>query len=323
MDQSLAVELRVVMMKAISVSNYVPMLKSIVKIVALFISATSVFSCVIEPVSEYLPEVKTITTITAGPEPAQDTKTLFDPIELTTSWLEGDAINVFFGNSVSSKFVCQNSGEIAQFKGSIDVVTGGGEGLTEDTSLWGVYPYSPQTVCDGTSITYTLPSDQPAATGTIPSGLFPTIARSSNFLMSFYILCGSFRFTVSNPDIVKVTIRGNNDEEIAGRARITMDGYPEVSEIYNGAKELTITAPDGGCFEVGEDYFFVLYPTAFTKGLTLTYYKEGYKATYVYNSAYELKRKKFARFRDKDKDLVFEPITLTDWEEGENIGGEI
>ena len=302
---------------------YYTMSRILTKLLALVVIICSFASCAKEPVSVPSPEIMTVTTITAGTELDDlDTKTEFDPSERTFSWLEGDAINVFFGSSVSSKFVCQNSGKIAQFKGSIDVVTGGGEGLDENTSLWGVYPYSPDTVCDGSMITYTHPSVQPAEAGTIPSGLNPLLARSGNFLLSFYNVCGTLRFTVSNPDITKVTIRGNNGEVVAGCVKITKDIYPEVSEVVDGKTELTMIAPDGGCFEVGQDYYFVMYPNNFTQGLTLTFYKDGYKATYV-QSAYHLKRNGTARLRDKDKGLTFEPITLTDWEEGEKIEGEI
>lgn len=266
--------------------------------------------------------VITITTLTAGVADS-DTKTVLNPSTLKSSWLAGDAINVFFGSSVSSKFTCQTSGEIAQFKGSIDVVTGGGEGLDDDTSLWGVYPYSPNTTCDGKSVTYALPGIQDAEADTFADDLFPTIARSQNFYMSFYNLCGSFRFTVSNPDIVKVTLRGNNEEPIAGRAKIVMDVYPEVSEILDGVTEISMSASDGGCFEVGKDYYFALYPTNFTDGITITYYKEGYRASYVHTTAYELKRNKYARFRDKDKGLTFVSIPLNDWEEGDKIEDEI
>ena len=168
-------------------------------------------------------QTMTLTTITASAcSDSADTKTVLDGKTLKSSWLEEDAINVFFGSSISSKFICQNAGEVAQFKGSIDVVTGGGEGLDDDTSLWGVYPYNENTICDGISITYTLPDIQEAKADTFADDLFPTIARSRNFYMAFYNVCGSFRFTVANPDIVKVTLRGNLNEEIAGRARISI-----------------------------------------------------------------------------------------------------
>ena len=90
---------------------------------------------------------------------------------------------------------------------------------------------------------------------------------------------------VSNPDIVKVTLKGNNGEKIAGKAKITMDGRPVVSEMLDGATELTMYAPDGGYFETGKYYYFVLYPTEFSKGLTITYHKEDSQASYSVNKS--------------------------------------
>ena len=265
----------------------------------------------------------TLTTITALSESDKsETKTAIDK-DLKTLWLTGDAINVFFGNSLSSKFVCQEAGYTAQFKGSIDVVTGGGEGLDDNTYLCGVYPYRADTCCDGSVITLTLPSQQEAKADTGADDLFPVVARSSNFYMSFYHICGCFRFTVSNPDIVKVTLSGNNDEDIAGRAVVSMENKtPKVESVIAGSKELTMNAPEGECFEVGKDYYFALFPNNFEKGVTLTYYKQGQKATYVHGSI-NLPRKAFIRFRDKDAGLTFENIPLNGWGEGENIGGEI
>lgn len=277
----------------------------------------------VQPVTDG-PRKVTITSITASAgEQEVESRTVLDGETLTSSWLAGDAINVFFGASESSRFVCQEAGDVAQFKGSIDVVTGGGEGLDDETSLWGVYPYSDQTTCDGTGVTYTLPAVQEAKADTFADDLFPTLARSRNFYLSFYNVCGSFRFTVANADIVKVTLRGAAGEMIAGQARITMDTEPVVSEILDGETELVMTAPGGGCFEVGKDYYFAVYPTDFQSGIVLTYYKAESKAEYVYETAYSLKRNRFARFRDKDAGLTFEPITLNDWEDGENVKDEI
>lgn len=294
------------------------------RVTAAIFATVALISCSVEILEPDSGNTITLTSITASATPeSQETKTIIDGESLKSSWLAGDAINVFFGASSSSKFVCQASGETAQFKGSIDVVTGGGEGLTDETSLWGVYPYSPSTTCDGSTISLTLPNNQAAKADTFADDLFPTIARSQNFYLSFFNVCGSFRFTVTNPDIVKVTIRGNNEEYIAGRARISMTGRPEVSEILDGQRELTMTAPGGGCFEPGKFYYFALFPTNFTSGFTMTFFKENSKAEFVYSSAYNLRRNVFTKLRDKDAGLTFQNTPLLDWEEGDNIGGEI
>lgn len=261
--------------------------------------------------------------IYASSESGPESKTIIDDSTLDITWTAGDAINVFFGASESSRFVTSESGAVAQFKGSIDVVTGGGEGLDDDTSLWGIYPYDADNTCDGTHVTLTLPDVQEAAENTFANGLFPQIARSKNFYMSFYNLCGCFRFSVENPDIKSVKLSGTAGEIIAGKARISMDGVPVVEEIIDGRKELVMNAPDGGFFKPGVNYYFVLYPTTFSHGLSLTYYKESSYATYTYSNSYTLNRNKISRFANRDSGLTFVNIPLHDWEEGDNIGGEI
>lgn len=261
--------------------------------------------------------------IYASSESEPEVKNVIDDTSLDITWTSGDAINVFFGASESSRFVTSESGAVAQFKGSIDVVTGGGEGLDDDTSLWGIYPYDADNTCDGTHVTLTLPDVQEAAENTFANGLFPQIARSKNFYMSFYNLCGCFRFSVENPYIKSVKLSGAAGEIIAGKARISMEGVPAVEEILEGETELTMNAPDGGFFKPGVNYYFVLFPTTFSQGLSLTYYKESSYATYTYSNSYTLNRSKISRFANRDSGLTFVNIPLHDWEEGDNIGGEI
>lgn len=261
-------------------------------------------------------------SILASAEAGPDTKTVIDDNTLDITWKQGDAINVFFGTT-SSKFVTSESGAVAQFKGSIDVVTGGGEGLTDETSLWGVYPYKPNNKCEGSKVILSLPAVQEAAENSFANGLFPQIARSQNFYMSFYNLCGCFRFSVSNPDIKYVTLSGNNDELIAGRAKVSKEAEPMVDEILSGEKRLVMYAPDGGTFKTGVNYYLVLFPTTFSKGLTLTYYKEDTYASYVYSKPYTLGRGVISRFANRDSGLTFVSNPLNDWEEGERVEGEI
>jgi hypothetical protein len=82
-------------------------------------------------------------------------------------------------------------------------------------------------------------------------------------------------------------------------------------------------APDGGCFETDKYYYFVLYPTDFAKGYTLTYYKQDAKGSFVKQDAYPIQRNKFGGKTDGDKDLIFSNVPLNNWEEGERVEGEI
>ena len=238
-------------------------------------------------------------------------------------WTASDAINVFFGESVSSKFVTEESGKIAKFKGSIGVVVGGGEGLDDDTSLWGVYPYKSTTTCDGKYVYYTLQAEQKTAENTFAKDLFPQIARSRNFYMYFYNLCAGIRFSVVSDDIKAVSLKGNSDELIAGRAKISMESLPAVESIEFGEKELMMYAPDGGFFKPGVEYYFILFPTEFKSGLSVTYYKESSHATYSYTKSYTLRRNIFSRFKDRDANLTFVPGSLDSWGKEDPIEGEI
>lgn len=262
-------------------------------------------------------------TICAYTESSPKSRTIIDDSTLDISWTASDAINVFFGASESSRFVTSDSGDVAQFKGSVDVVTGGGEGLNDKTSLWGIYPYDENNTCDGENVCLTLPAVQPSAENTFAKGLFPQIARSQNFYMSFYNLCACFRFSVSSPDIKWVTLSGNFGEQIAGKVKVSMETVPVVEDILLGETELKMYAPEGESFKPGVHYYFVLFPMTFQEGLTITYYKENTYASYTYPNAYTLGRGKISRFADKDAGLTFVPIPLVDWEEGDHVSGEI
>lgn len=255
---------------------------------------------------------KEVTIHASVAEQPVDTKSAIDDFgseKVTFKWLAGDAISVFFGDSEGSIFVTDVTASKAKFKGTIGAVMGGGDDLTDETSLWGVYPYDKNTICDGSSITMTLPHEQGAAEETFADDLFPSIARSTNFTMAFYPVCGSIRFKVSDPEIVKVTLSGNNGEELAGKATVSMPlgGAPAVDVISEGQKELVMKAADGGCFDTSKYYYFVMYPTDFTKGLTITYYKEDEKASYVLNSSVKLGRNRFMSATNKDSGLTFTP----------------
>ena len=239
-----------------------------------------------------------------------ETKTAISEVtseKVKFTWLSGDAINVFFGATDGGIFVTDSNNEVARFKGTIGAVTGGGDDLSGETGLWGVYPYDRNTVCDGSSITLTLPHKQDAKADNLADDLFPSVARSTNFVMAFNPICGSISFKVSSDDIVKVTLSGNDNEKLAGKAKVSMElgGKPEVEDVSDGQTVLSMTAPDGGCFEPGKSYYFVFYPSDFEKGLTLTYYKKDSYASFVYNNAYPVKRNEFGSISAKDGSLTF------------------
>ena len=187
-------------------------------------------------------------------------------------WSAGDEISVFRGTGTpnSWKMTSTNTEPVAhaQFTGkapvsALDNPDGG--------KYYAVYPYSEENSFDGTYLTTTVPTAQVAAAGTFADGQFISIGCSDNLSMTFYHLCGGIKFSLNNTGITSVTLRGNNNEIIAGKVQVAIDanGHPQVNSVIEGSKEITLTCAGG--FQTGVDYFFVTLPVAFTYGFTVDF----------------------------------------------------
>lgn len=237
-------------------------------------------------------------------------------------WNPGDAVSLFFnqGDHGGNRFVAQNTevSTIAEFRGTITGFAGGGESTGGEFWFWGVYPYSEDNSCDGSSVTITLPAQQTAKAGTFANGLFPTMAKSQGLSLRFYNICGGFKFTVSRDDIKAVKFRGNANEDIAGKAKVVWDsnGHPAVSEHLVGYKEVTVTAPNNGTFVPGIEYYIVFYPELLSGGFTLTFITSASKqGSFSYSSSRQLKRGIFVNGPNLD-------TYVTTWTDAEDPSGQ-
>lgn len=263
-----------------------------------------------EPIADYSQGVElTITAVREDYLP--DTRTVREP-DGSVNWCPLDEISVFYSDNTKggSKFVAQNTepAAIAEFKGRIEGISVGGENFTNGKYLYGVYPYSATTSFSNGVTTITLPVVQTAAEGTFSNGLFPTIARAQGVNLAFYNICGGVKFTVSRDDITTVIFKGNNNERIAGTAKVVFDATEKpalLPDEVDSKKEITLRAPGGGTFEAGKEYFIVAYPAALNSGFTLTFQttsmKEGH---YVSNKAVEIKRSIFGVVEQADKNIT-------------------
>lgn len=224
-------------------------------------------------------------------------------------WSPGDEISVFYGSGTDggSKFTAQNteSAKVTNFTGSVSVVTGGNEISAGDTHFWAVYPYNPAASCDGKSVTTVLPSVQNAVAGTFADDLFPALGHSDGLSMPFFNICGGIKFTLSQTGIKSVTLKGCNGEILAGTINVGLDegGRPVVNNITDGSETITLTAPEGGEFEVGKAYYIVLVPTEFVNGFMLTFAKEDLMAAKFRFKSTSIKRSVFGFMATPDKDL--------------------
>ncbi len=253
----------------------------------------------------FAPEQEITITATSG-DPETRTERASDGAVL---WSPGDKISLFYGSGTDggSCFTAQNTetAKVANFTGTIGVITGGNDVSVEDTYFWATYPYNATASCDGASVTTVLPSEQVATPDTFADDLFPSIGRSQGLNMAFYNICGGLKFTVSEEGIKSVTLKGKNGEQIAGRITVGFgeDERPAVTGVADGSETITVSAPAGETFEVGRSYYIVLVPTIFESGFTLTFSKGYAEATYERAKKTTIKRSSFGTLTTPDAGL--------------------
>jgi hypothetical protein len=221
-------------------------------------------------------------TITASLSENSSTKTVVhhDNAGYHLFWEPGDKISLFYGSGTNGGqvFTSLNTDEqyVANFSGSINVVTLGGENSSlDDFNFWGVYPYRDDIVCDGNSITTTLPDVQTARAGSFNKELYITMGKSLGLNISFFCACSGIRFRVSHSGISQIVFSGNNGEFLAGRVKLGFDsdGKPKVMEVLDGKTSITLNAPNNGTFQPGTDYYIVTLPVQFSASMKMFFRK--------------------------------------------------
>lgn len=238
-----------------------------------------------------------------------DTKTSYESATGHLLWSPSDQISLFYGSGSDggSCFTSTNVEPVqrTQFSGTIGVITG----ITEDTEdyyFWGVYPYNTQNSCDGSAITTVVPYEQTGVAESFNDNEFVAIGKSAGLVMGFYNLCGAFYVKVSRSDITAITLRGKDNESIAGLVKVGMGtGVPVVSEVLSGENEVTITMPNGEAFTPGVGYFLVCLPTRFEHGFELVMETSGgLLGVKEYNIDFSLGRNRFQPFNQTIDDGV-------------------
>ena len=234
-----------------------------------------------------------------------ETKTVLQA-DGTIQWLPKDEINVFYSEAGSAKFVSDNTEKAAQvaFKGALKDFT-----YKDGASFWAVYPYRESHTFSGESLTVSLPANQVAVAGSFADDLFVSIARTTNFNLQFYNVCGGIEFSVTEPGVKTVTFKGNGDEPLAGTAKVGFgpDGKPIIQEVTEAATFITLTTPDGSAFQTGQKYYIALWPATLENGYKITLTKEdGTSTVKKYDKSVTVKRAVWGVLENLDKGLSYE-----------------
>ena len=282
-------------------------------------SCTSVLESESPIVSQEEQISEQVLTIKATIGETNETKTAVQSDGVSIYWTPGDAINLFYGTASAGQFTTaiESPALTTDFSGTLSVATGTSteSGVTTQ-NFWGVYPYNVSNTCTGDGVTLTIPSTQSGIAGSFADKLNPSVATSPGLSLAFYNVGSWFIFSVTEPDIVSATLTGHNNENLAGRVKVTMDAetHKPVTEVLDGQTSITMT-PAGGTFEVGESYYMVVIPGRMSSGLELTLTKNnGTQATWSINSDVTFTRSMYLRKLNADNGLTFvckEPLTFT------------
>lgn len=207
-----------------------------------------------------------------------DTRVYADE-QLRVLWNADDRISVFNRLTYNREYFFE--GQDGDNSGSFDKVPS--DKLITGNALdfiYAVYPYQNSTsITNDGEITVYLPAEQSYRDNSFGLGANTMIAITAEDELVFKNLCGYFAVKLygDNVTVKAITLRGNNNELIAGKASVVaaMDTVPTLTfDAAAASKDITLTCPTpvtlGTTPESATAFWFVIPPTAFESGFTLT-----------------------------------------------------
>ncbi len=196
-------------------------------------------------------------------------------------WHEDDRITAFYGNTLNRQY--KFNGLTGDNSGTFSLVPDGmlGTGNTFD-HVYALYPYNTSArISDEGVITLTLPAMQTYAENSFGNGANTMIAVTENLedtFLAFKNVCGYLKLKLYDPDgggLKSVTIKGNNNEKIAGVATATVKfgEAPVITMTEEATNSVTLDCGEGillgTTVETATELWIVLPETIFTKGITI------------------------------------------------------
>lgn len=196
-------------------------------------------------------------------------------------WTANDLISVFAANTYNQKYEFQ--GETGDNSGDFEPVTSSSYPTGNELSRhYAVYPYNSQTSISETGIiTATLPAIQSYAVKSFGLGdntMVATTADANDKFLRFKNVGGYLELNLYGNDITvkSITLQGNSDEKIAGKATITSfyNANPTITMSNEATNVITLDCNEGvkigNTSETATAFWFVVPPTTFESGFTIT-----------------------------------------------------
>ena len=194
-------------------------------------------------------------------------------------WNADDVISIF--NQSTYNYQYNFNGEDGDNYGSFaEVPVSGFISANPINQVIAVYPYATSNKVNnaGTAVTMNLPAEQTYKAHSFGIGANSMIAVTTNNFLAFKNVGGylSFRFYGDDISISSIELRGNNHEKIAGKASIAVSSTTAPAVTMDGTATETITLVCDPPVKIGTtaatytDFWFVVPPTTFSNGFTIT-----------------------------------------------------
>ena len=198
--------------------------------------------------------------------------------DLMVLWYADDRVSIFNKYTYNQQYrftgnTGANAGTFTKVPND-DFVTGNALNY-----VYAIYPYKESTEISNQGVlTIDLPATQSYAENSFGIGANTMVSCSEGNELLFKNLCGYIMLKLygDNVTVKSISIKGNNDEPLAGKATVnaTVDNAPSLAFDASATKEITLTFDTpvtlGTTAETATTFWLVVPPTTFSKGITLT-----------------------------------------------------
>lgn len=260
-----------------------------------------------------------LTRISAYCDQQTSVKTVLS--DLSILWSPGDKINLFTSTD-NAMFTATNTAPAAQtdFVGKINFVLG----TNPDQTIYALYPYSKDASISDGAISTIFKSHQLAVDNSFGKGNMMSVAKSEEWSLKFYNVCGGIKFSLSQEGVKGVVFKSAAGESLSGKIKIVVENenIPTVSEITEAADSLVLYAPEGKTFKTGTSYYISALPCTLS-GFTISLYTASKSASRTATKGMTIKRSNIISLGVIDNGLsykedpmasLFEKVNTTDFE---------
>lgn len=226
--------------------------------------------------------------------------------DLHLRWTADDRISLFNKSTVNREFVF--TGETGAESGEFREVDNGGSATGAAIPyVVAVYPYQSSASISNSGLSLTLPAEQAYAEKSFGQGANTMVSLGADDNLQFKNMGGYLRVSLyGGVSVNSITLKGNNNEKIAGKANVSMsaDGSASLAMAEDATTEITLTCAEpvavGATAEESVDFWFVVPPVTFSKGFTVTVNYEGGSAAKSTDKSVTIKRNYLSKMAPYD-----------------------